>query len=379
MFTFKAPTELHWECNAAEKAVEILGSNGWNRVAIVADQGVLRSGVADQLLHELGAVEQQVFELDKTEPDIDFLDSVASEFRSLDPSVILGLGGGSAMDVAKGLSALLTNPGSAEDYQGFDLLPNPGVPLVMIPTTAGTGSEVTWTAVFTNRRTMRKLGINSRHILPRHALLDPDLTLSLPAAVTLSSGMDALSHAIEAYTARNGNAVARMMCLEAFRLLSTNLPQVLRQPKDRDARSSMQLGSTLAGWAIFNAGTGACHSVAYALGTHCGVPHGVAIAMLLPHVMRINEAKCPGLYAPLFDAVREDRDGTSAERSNELIGLIDDLLEAGGFTTRLVDFGVQEADLDFLTERGLELTSALSNNPADFGAADARPVLESVL
>ena len=115
LFTFKAPTELHWECNAAEKAAEILDSNGWNRVAIVADEGVLRSGVADQLLNELGAAEQQIFELDKSEPDIDFLDSVADEFRSLDPSVILGLGGGSAMDVAKGLSALQTNPGSAED------------------------------------------------------------------------------------------------------------------------------------------------------------------------------------------------------------------------------------------------------------------------
>ena len=374
-----APTELHWECNAAKTAGDILGNNGWDRVAIIADQGVLRSGAADQFLYDLATAERQIFELDIAEPDIDFLDSVANEFRSLDPSVILGLGGGSAMDVAKGLSALLTNPGSAVDYQGFNLVPNPGVPSVMVPTTAGTGSEVTWTAVFTNRRTMRKLGINSRHILPRYALLDPDLTLSLPPGVTMSSGMDALSHAIEAYTARTGNAVARMMCLEAFRLLSANLPQVLRKPNDRDARSNMQLGSTLAGWAIFNAGTGACHSVAYALGTHCGVPHGVAIAMLLPHVMRINEAKCPGLYAPLYNAVREGQDGTSSERSNGLIALIDDVLKLGDFTTCLSDFGVVEADLDFLTERGLELTSALSNNPAGFGETDARSVLESAL
>src|SRR5262249_52425616 len=185
----------------------------------------------------------------------------------------------------------------AADYQGFNLVKRAGLPIIAIPTTAGTGSEVTWTAVFTNRTRMVKGGINSPYCFPRYAILDSLLTASMPRRVTLSSGMDALSHAIESYTAKNASLLSRTMSEQALRLLYEGLSRVFRNETDLEGRRLTQLGSTIAGWACFNAGTGACHSLAYPLGVYFKVPHGEALSMLLPIVARINNTKQPGIYS----------------------------------------------------------------------------------
>lgn len=382
MNTFHASTKLIWDCQAEEALEDIFGKEDWKEIGVVIDTNLLKIPVFESILSKLKELSEKItiFEQEISEPDIDYADTVTSMFREEAPEVMVGIGGGSTLDVAKAVSVLLTNEKDAASYQGFMLVEKPGLPSVMIPTTAGTGSEVTWTAVFTNRKKMLKGGINSPYLFPQYAVLDARLTVSIPKLVTVSTGMDALAHSIESFTAKFATMVSRMISKQAFCLLYRNLPAVINDGADLEARKQMQLGSTLAGWAILNAGTGACHSIAYPLGTYFKVPHGIANAMLLPKVMRRNEDKQPGLYAPLWDAVHpEDASLAESEKSRRLIASLEQFLNEAEFKAALSSFGVSSDDIHFLAAKGLELKSALRNNPVEFGFEDSKAVLKQIL
>ncbi len=382
MSNFCAPTKIIWDIPSEDALDNIFKLEGWKRIGVVIDSKLRTIASSTPLISKLESLAEDltIFEHNMPEPDTDYADRVAESLRNKRLEVIIGIGGGSGMDIAKAVAVLLTNEKDTASYQGMMLVEKPGLPTVMVPTTAGTGSETTWTAVFTNKKKMFKRGLNGPYLFARYAILDARLTNSLPPNLTLTTGMDALAHSIESFTAKSSTIVSRMFSRQAFTLLFANFPAVLADGENLEARSQMLLGSALAGCAITNAGTGACHSFAYPLGTHFHVPHGTAMAILLTTVMHLNAEKNPALYNQLWDTAHPDLAALpEKEKSFRLIDRINSIIEQAGFKTKLSDFKVTDKDLDFLAEKCLELKSALENNPVDFGAREARMALEKAL
>lgn len=332
--------------------------------------------VADRALDGLGLLAPALKSLEQAglggetytevepEPYLDNADGAAAIGREINADLVVGVGGGSAMDTAKAAAALVANDGSAEDYIGLNLVPRASVPTIMIPTTAGTGAEVTFTAVFTNRETKAKGGINSTYLFPQLALLDPDLTLSLPADVTATTGMDALTHAVESVTSRSSTVFTEALALSALRLISENLRRAVFQGDDGEARERMLLGSLLGGMALADAGVGAAHALAYPLGGHYRIPHGLANAILVPHVMEFNLPAADKQFALIARAMGESGGGLSpraeAARAVEAVRV---LCRDIGIPASLADLGIPRSDIPMLAEGALKVTRPVENNP----------------
>lgn len=283
----------------ASKVGEIAKSLRAERAVLVTDGNMERLGVTDRmekLLQEAG-VECCVFAGVEPEPSVETTDAVAELAREHDCQLVVGLGGGSCLDVAKTVSVLITNMGSAAQYQGMNLVKERGVPRILIPTTAGTGSEVTSTAVLMRKSDGFKGGINDEKLFSDYNLLDPELTLTMPPDVTAATGMDALTHALEAYTGRSASVFSDIFAEEALRRIGRHLRVATWNGRDLNARSEMLLASYFAGVALTNSGVGACHSLAYPLGSMFGVGHGMANALLVPYVSAYNALAAPEKYA----------------------------------------------------------------------------------
>jgi alcohol dehydrogenase len=292
--TYFSATAILWEgTNLASSLAAALERIQSVRPALLIDTALHDKPIVEDALATVTAASVQL--RSGGEPDTDEADRVAEALRTSQCDAVVGIGGGSVLDLAKAVAGLIVAPGTAADYQGFNLLPGPAMPVVAIPTTAGTGSEVTGTAVLVNRAKSLKLGINSPHIVPAVAVLEPGLLLGTPRRLSLSSGMDAISHAVESYSALRANEITRSLSIGAFRLLVPTLHRVLDDPDNLHARRSMLVGSTMAGLAVMNAGTGAAHAMAYPLGVHLGVPHSEALTMLLPEVARSSTRSNPGV------------------------------------------------------------------------------------
>ncbi|PIQ44964.1 MAG: alcohol dehydrogenase, partial [Deltaproteobacteria bacterium CG12_big_fil_rev_8_21_14_0_65_43_10] len=234
IFDFKIIPEIVFGNGASEKVGAEARKRGGTKALVVVDPGIIRAGLFDRIEESLTkeGIEVTVFDGVEPEPQIEIADQCAQLGRDKGCDLVVGIGGGSAMDTAKATSILLTNDGKVRDYQGLDLVKKPGVPKIMIPTTAGTGSEVTFTAVFTDKNTKSKAGVNSKYLFADLAFLDPKLTLSLPSKVTAFTGMDALTHAIEAYTSLSSNTFVDLFALEAIRLISKNLHKAVIDGQD---------------------------------------------------------------------------------------------------------------------------------------------------
>jgi alcohol dehydrogenase len=381
-FSFRAPTQIMMSDDCARTLSDVLESERPPHVAIVVDRNVMAVPAVDASLAACRKIADRVTVLpvDSREPDTDFVDEQAAPLRNDRPDLLVGIGGGSVLDLAKALGVLAWNTGTAADYQGRNLVPRPGCTIVMMPTTAGTGSEVTPGAVVVNPATKRKGAISSPYMVPRYAILDPALSASMPPGVAASTGMDALAHAVESFAARCATPMTRMYSREAFRLISRSLPALLRDAGSGAHRADQQLGATLAGIAICNSDTGACHAMAYPLGIYAAVPHGTAVGLLLPEVMARNIAKGARAYAALADLLPTAAPGDSDEiKSRKLHAFVSQVVPAGMFGRSLADFGVRRSDVPFLAERGLDLKTALASNPVDFAADDARWVLERLV
>lgn len=364
-----------------------LSALGFQRVGVVADEVVLRQPPIQSLLGEwqsAGLVPTDVL-ASRTgqEPDYDYLDHVAARARPLDLDAIIGIGGGSAMDLAKGIGVLLRNSGPGIAYRGMDLVPSPGVPVVLIPTVAGCGSEVTATASFIDRASRTKLGINGRHVACLFAVLDPTLLVSCPPAVTLGSGLDALVHAVEAVTARTANALSRPLGAEAVRLLFGALSAAVADPSNLDAEKDLLLASFYAGIAMTHAAGGPASGISYPLGVHWNVPHGYAGGLLLPHVVAANVEKgyTEG-YAYLQDRAIGHAGTASTERARAeaFRDALVALYRRAGAPATFERWGVDRG----ATARLVELTvvqrqANLDLNPVEFGRADVASLLERVL
>lgn len=377
-FHFK--TEIFVKNGAAREVGSIAKDMGANRYLMVIDPAIKDNGLAAPAIQSLdkAGVQGEIFSDIEAEPYLDGAEQAAVIGRDQDADIVIGLGGGSAMDTAKAASALITNGGNAEDYVGLNLLKKPGLKTIMIPTTAGTGAEVTFTAVFTNRQTKAKGGINSDFLFPDVAVLDPELTLTCPPMVTAYTGMDALTHAIESLSGKASTPFTTSLGLEAVRLISGNLRRAVYNGEDIQARENMLIGSLLGGMALADAGVGAAHALAYPLGGNYRIPHGLANAVMIPYVMDYNLPAAIESYALIarsMDLCYEiSRPRDLAEMA---VGLVMELCEDIGLPTTMRELDVPESDIPELAPIAMKVARPLDNNPRFVSEKDAIRIYDS--
>ena len=325
------------------------------------------------------------------EPDYDYLDDVAEKARNLNPDLIVAVGGGSALDLAKAVSILLTNSGKGLDYRGFDQVKVPGIPLMAIPTTAGTGSEVTINAVFTNKNEKKKLGINGRYMNATYAVLDPHFIIEAPKNVQVSAGVDAMVHALESFVGsnapetnftsaqrQNANPVTKVFAKEAFKLLHDNLRFVLDENPNLEGLLNIQLGSYFAGISLFNSSSGIASGLSYPLGVHYKIPHGICGGMFLPSVVKYNIEKGYYEYADLYDHTFEQRkDLSPLEKSKIVFNSLEQLFEDLNVPKSLSEFGITKKDYDHIVEITQGLQGAFDQNPIPLDVKDVGKIIDS--
>lgn len=343
-----------------------LASLPGKRLFVITDPGLVKAGVVAPVVAALQAEGREVTlyqEVEADPPEARILATVAAA-REAGAGIIIGLGGGSSMDTAKLVALLAATPQSLESIYGVGLAKGPRLPLVLVPTTAGTGSEVTPISIVTTA-TQEKKGVVSALLYPDLAVLDADLTVGLPPFVTAMTGIDAMVHAIEAYTSKlKKNPLADSLAREALCILYGNLPLVLKNSGDRDARSAMLAGSLMAGMAFANAPVGAVHALAYPLGGHFHVPHGHSNALVLAPVLEYNRPSAAKLYAELAALLSPAQRFASAEKAAHWF--VEDmarLVAEMPFAQTLRDVGVAEKDLDVLASDAMKVERLLVNNP----------------
>jgi alcohol dehydrogenase class IV len=352
---------------------------GAERYLLCADPALEGIGIIETARKALSGagLSGETFVKVEPEPFLDGADDAAELGRSINADLVIGLGGGSAMDTAKAAAVLITNEGTAEDYIGLDKVELPGVATIMIPTTSGTGAEVTFTAVFTNRETKAKGGINSPFLFPDVALLDPELTVSLPPDVTAATGMDALTHAVESVTSRSATVFTESLALASIRLIGENLRRAVFHGNDIEARDRMLLGSLLGGLALADAGVGACHALAYPLGGFYRIPHGLANAMLIPHVMEFNLPAAERSFALVAQSLGEPVEGLPSRLAGaSAVEAVRSLCSDIGIPDSLFDIGVPRADIPKMIEGALTVTRPVENNPRLLGIEEAQWIYE---
>ncbi|MDQ8737965.1 iron-containing alcohol dehydrogenase [Paenibacillus sp. LHD-38] len=358
------------------------------RALLVTSPSIRRNGWAEELRKQLAStgIVADILEDDiRPEPAAGDIESMHAKIGGETFDVYIGLGGGSVLDATKLLAALATNNRPLESMLGTDNIENDGIPTVLIPTTSGTGSEVTPNAIVTLPERQLKIGIVSRRLYPKLAVLDPELTLTLPKAVTAATGMDAFTHALESFIGRKANPISDMFALEAIRLISGSIIEAYENGSSIAARSAMLYGSAYGGMALAASGTAAVHALAYPLGGRFGIAHGVANAMLLPHVM---EAQLDAVASRLSLAAEAMRQGTgsigdcSNDAGTEAEWALEQLAEwtrRVGIPQNLAEYGITEPDLPSLAESASHVTRLMDNNPKSFTLGELERIYRKLL
>ena len=349
-------------------------------VLIVTDPGVYQAGLIDPVKEKLSKAKLSVDIFSEAEPEPTFpkLNAAAAQLRKEGYDLLVGVGGGSSMDTAKGLSVLLAHGGKGQDYGGVDKVPGPGVPIFTLPTTAGTGSEVTNIAIFGDPEKGRKLGIVSPYLFARLALVDPTLTYRCPPKVTAASGIDALIHAIECYTGNKANTFSDALAVEAIRLIAGNLRTAVKNGSDKEARNRMSEGALMAGMAFVNSGVAAVHALAYPLGSRFHVPHGVANGLLLPYVTECNLPANLPKYATVAQMLGVKTQGLSLQEvAKKGVEAMKTLAADIGIPLHLRDLGVPREALEEMAVATMDVTRLLGNNPKELTLDDVRRIWQN--
>lgn len=357
---------------------QVVQRAGFKRVGIVTDPGIVQSGICEKVRQASG-VETFCFQEVIPEPPLEVV-ARCTEFLSANTcEVVIGLGGGSSIDVAKMAALMAGNTGTVADYFGVDRVPNAGLPVVAAPTTAGTGSEVTPAAVFVDTKAKAKKGVRSDLMLPKVAILDPLLTLSMPQGLTASTGIDALTHAIESYTSTQATLISDTMAEKAVELIGAHLPVAYACGANIEARYGMLMGSYLAGIALAIANVGAAHSLAQTLGGEYRISHGLANALFLPHVMEYNRLACRRKYAKVAALLGEQVAQLSLdEAAQKAIAAVRRLTLDMKIPQRIRDLGMPEDSVELLARRCLETQARLLVlNPRMVGPEDLQAILRS--
>ena len=379
-FSFQTTPRLVAEDGASNRLGELLSGLGACHAFIVTDPFLAKSGLLDEALASLAPAGVGLTLFDQVQPDPPEASvlAAAAEARRAGADAVVGLGGGSAMDTAKLVALLARTDQRIEDIYGLNLAKGPRLTLVQVPTTAGTGSEVTPISILTTPDDQKK-GVVSDLLYPDLAVLDATLTLGLPPRVTAMTGVDAMVHAVEAYTTRHRkNPLSDALAVRALTMLSGNIRRVVEDGSDIEARRAMLQGSLLAGMAFANAPVAAVHALAYPLGGLFHVPHGLSNALVFSEVAAFNLPEANALYGELAALLPEDL--TERRHTGEgFVGAIGTLVGQMPMEQRLSDVGVTQGDLDLLATDAMKVTRLLVNNPRDVALADARAIYAAVL
>jgi alcohol dehydrogenase len=372
-FDFQPRTRVVFGAGVIGRLGELARELNFKRTLLVADHGMVASGHVDEAVEPLqkAGVEIVRFHDFEVNPDTRMIENGTAFVSPLNVDSIVGLGGGSSMDCAKGINFLLTNGGHMTEYRGYGKATKPMLPMIAIPTTAGTGSEAQSYALISDAETHVKMACGDPKAAFRVAVLDPALTISQPRSITATSGYDAIAHAVETYVTLRRNPLSELFSLEAWRLLEPNYERVLNHPDDISARGAMQLGAFYAGVAIENSMLGATHACANPLTARYGTAHGAAIAMLLPSVVRWNE-KTGTDYCSLLSSSSIAGRNNHMTPGEELARRLEELAELGGLRNNLRSIGVNETDLPELAADAAEQwTGTFNPRPLDkYGAIE---------
>jgi alcohol dehydrogenase class IV len=346
-FNYNCPTNVIAGHGCLSSIYKVIVDLGCRRALILTDPGVRKAGLADLVKNSLVDFCVGIYDNIPPDPDLECVDAATDKARELQADCIVSVGGGSVIDAGKTVCVTLKGGGKANDYiNRWYALSEPQTPHIVVPTTAGTGSEVTNAAVITNKTAGRKLFIADPKITPNAAILDPRFTMTLPKDMTVGSAMDAMTHAIEAVMSIMANQICDGQALQAIRLISENLPLVVADGKNEKARLNMQIAATMAGWSFTVAQVGLAHAMAHTVGTLHHVPHGAACGIVLPKVMRFNVDHATAKLALVAQALGVDTKGME-ERDAALAAAdaVEALMEKVGHPMRLRDVGVPEEDL----------------------------------
>ena len=380
--TFRVPAQITCGCGAAESVGTEAKRLGGTRCFLIADPNLVKVGVPERMVALLKAegVETRLWTDVEPEPSVQSIDGAAAAAREFRCDLVVAVGGGSALDTAKAVTLLTRNPGVLEDYFGIGLVKQRGVPSVLIPTTSGTGAEITPNSLFYVPAIKEKKAVVSPHTIPDVAIIDPLLTLSVPPKVTAATGMDALSHAVESYTSLNASPMTDLYALEAIRLIGAHLRTAVANGGDLAARDGMARASFYAGVAIGNAGTNIVHALAYPLQGQHRITHGVANSLLLPYGMEFNALSNLCKFAAVAEALGEPIAGFSpraaAAKSAEACRLLS--LDVG-IPQRMREVGIKQEHLADLVDGAMKMTRLWANNPRQVSTEDARAILEKAL
>ncbi len=382
MLEFKLKTNVVLGAGVSNELGTRLKNFMFKKIGLIIDANVRNHVETQAAIKSLEAegCEYQIFVSDAVEPDYAYLEEFKKKVLNQTYDCLVGIGGGSILDLTKGIATLVSNPGEAISFRGFPKLKNRPLPVVAMPTTAGTGSEATYFAVFTDSVQKKKLGINSELNFPVLAIIDPLFTVGCPKSVTVSSGVDALVHTLESYVAKKHTVASRMYSKEAFRLLYNNLSRVLDDPRNVEIRSELALGAYLAAVALMNSGSGPAGAFSYPLGVYYKVPHGYAGAIFLHALTEFNVEKEYRDYADLYDLIYDSKKSLSVKEKNLAFSdKIGALMEKLQVPQTLEGYDLREKDIEFLAGQYDGLKAAIDQNAINITNEDARAIVNKSL
>jgi alcohol dehydrogenase class IV len=380
-FRYELPTAIEFGRGYVNKLSEHVTKLGGTKVLIVGDPGVLHAGIVQRLEAPLvsAGIPYTTFTEVGMEATIESVDNGTALAKERGCDLVVGVGGGSALDTAKAIGLMLKNPGNIRDYIGIDLVPGPGAPVIAIPTTAGTGSELTRFSVLSDKTAQAKLSVGSMFNCPALALCDPELTITLPPHLTASTGMDALTHALESYVNKATQPISEALSIQAMTLIAKSLRLAVVQGENIEARHDMLLASSIAAMAFNTTRLGLAHALAMPLGAYFKIPHGVVNAILLPEVMKFNIIGNQQKFAEIARIFGENTEGlTVREAAERSVAAIRQLNKDIGITQNLTDYGVKEEHLDMIVDEAI-LSGNVPVNPVRTTKEDLKNICRSLM
>lgn len=375
--TFQTVSKVIFGCGVVKQLGEAAKALGATRVAVVTDSGIVQAGVHEPVVAALdgAGLNPGVFSDVEPDPKIEIVDQCLAFIKNHGADLVVGLGGGSSLDISKAAAMMSTNEGPVNRYAGVNLVPEPGLPTLLIPTTAGTGSEVTSISVLSDTVNKVKVGVVSDYMFARAVLLDPELTLGLPPHITASTGLDALIHAIESYTGSQATYLTEPLAMAAIKLIAEHLRAAYADGANIEARTGMLRASLLAGMAFANTQTAGAHACALSLGGKFHVAHGVATSLMLPAIMRYNSIAAPEKFAHIAEAFGENVKGLAPmDKAGKAIDAIVRLIGDVGFELGLENHGVTREDIDDLAKGVMVAARLWNNNPRSATQAQVRGI-----
>lgn len=372
---FKIANKLLTGQGAVEQLAHELPRLNIANPLIVTDAILIKSGTVEHVLQQLGERAYGIFDGVEPEPEIAIVEACAKVYRDGGHDGLIGVGGGSAIDIAKAVAGYVGHDGALEELFGVDQVKRKGPPLIAIPTTAGTGSEVTNVSILSDKKAQLKKGIVSDYLLPDVALVSPVMTLTCPRSVTAASGVDALVHAVESYLSVHASPITDALAIGAIRLIAKALPKAYANPADLKAREDMATASLMAGMAFGNAGVGAVHALAYPLGGRFNIAHGVSNALLLPYVMAWNKLACVERMAEIAAALGVQTHGLSDKAAADLaVEAMAELCASVDIPKGMRSFNVPEDTIPAMAEEASKIDRLMRNNPRRLTAGDIEQI-----